>query len=194
MKLFTAIYKRLYRATDAEYKKLKKLNEIYSSTTPDNPFGITLADYQQAGISITPTADADAASLEEKVKKAESLMPLASAGLVNPQVATSRLLDAQGQENIEELMQVPDKGPSPDMLKIQLEEKKISQDGQINMAKIQSKHVLEDAKFQHKAVIEHIKHEDDIHQKNIATDLKFAEHLLKAQQQRDTAKEGPKQE
>lgn len=111
MKVFTAIYKRVYRAYQEEFKKLFRLNGLYQENFAkaelilDEP--ISPADYDQKSYDVCPTADPSAVSTTQKMQKAAMLMEVVVSGLgtVNPLEVTKRILEAQEQPNIEALMQ-----------------------------------------------------------------------------------------
>lgn len=111
MKVFTAIYKRVYRAYTEEFKKLFRLNSLYQENFEkaqiilDEP--LTPADYDQKSYDVCPTADPSAVSTTQKMQKAAMLMEVVASGLgtVNPVEVTKRILEAQEQPNIEALMQ-----------------------------------------------------------------------------------------
>lgn len=122
MKVFTAVYKRIYRALKSEYKKLYKLNSIYLDeskyqTVLDIP--ATLADFSSAGYDICPNADPSTPTQTEKLMKAQGLLELLPIGILDPVEVVRRVLDAQEQPSPERLFiqQVQQTGqfqPPPD--------------------------------------------------------------------------------
>lgn len=132
LKVFTAIYKRIYRALGEEYEKLFKLNGIYIDDkvffTINEPQGansqsVYRTDYQ-SGVSVKPNADPNIVSSAQKLMKVQAMGPLLQLGTINPLVYTKRYLEAIDEENISELMgdgqgkpyQAP---PSPEQQQIQ---------------------------------------------------------------------------
>lgn len=121
LKVFSSIYKRLYRALKKEYKKLFRLNELYLDqekyfTILDEQLeggqqggSVQPTDYDRDSIDILPGADPNIVSETQKLIKAQALMELIPLGTVNPQVVTRRVLEAQEQSGIEELMQIDQK-------------------------------------------------------------------------------------
>ena len=111
MKVFTAIYKRIYRSLAKEYKKVFDLNGYYldkdtylailgdQSLNPD--------DFDPEVYDVCPTADPTATTQTEKLMKAQALMELMQAfggqGL-DPQKVLIRILQAQEQPNWQELI------------------------------------------------------------------------------------------
>lgn len=86
----------------------------------------TIEDFSFEGLDIIPTSDPNFMSDNQKAVKAESLLQKAMAGLpVNPVVATRRTLEAEGHEDINEIMNMPPPQPSKDQLDYQLEKEKL---------------------------------------------------------------------
>lgn len=144
MKVFTAVYKRIYRSLQSEYKKLFNLNRIYLdinkySTVLDAE--VSKEDFDEKSYNICPTADPSTPTQTEKLMKAQGLLELLPLGILDPVAVITRVLDAQEQPNIEQLFnqQVKETGqfqPPPDPklqemeMKGQLEAKKIQMQGQ----------------------------------------------------------------
>jgi chaperonin GroES len=107
MKVFTAIYKRLYRSLDEEFKKLFELNETYLNPETyaavlDEPVGPE--DFDKDEFDIVPAADPTATTQGEKMQKAQVVMQLLSTGLIDPTKAVMRFLDAAEIPNWQELI------------------------------------------------------------------------------------------
>ena len=132
MKVFTAIYKRIYRALGEEFEKIFDLNALYIDPNHivavlDEPIGPE--DFDKSLYDIVPAADPNAMSQSEKLMKAQGLMELLQmAGpILDPVKIISRILDAQEQPNWQELFsaqvqqtgQVPPPPPDPKMMAIQ---------------------------------------------------------------------------
>jgi len=144
MKVFTAVYKRLYRSLTEEFKKLARLNNLYLNPQTyvdivDMEIGPN--DFDITTHNITPAADPTAVSQTEKLLKAQGLMELLPTGILDPVKVVQRILDAQEQPNWQELLnaQVQQSGqvqppPDPKMLEMQmkgqLEQQKIGMQGQ----------------------------------------------------------------
>ena len=117
MKVFTAIYKRIYRAYTKEFKKLFRLNSLYDENFEraqkvlDEQ--ISKEDYDLESYDVCPTADPTAVSTTQKLQKSQALLQLLPLGTVNPMEVTKRALEAQEQPNIAALMQQPPP-PPPD--------------------------------------------------------------------------------
>ena len=123
LQVFSSIYKRIHRSMKREFKKIYRLNMLYledekyfavlDPTGPEDQVAVIgKSDFEDKSMDVVPNSDPTNISNAEKLAKAESLMALLQLGTVNPQVATKRILEAQDQENIVELMQLPE--PKPD--------------------------------------------------------------------------------
>lgn len=132
MKVFTAVYKRLYRSLAEEFKKLYRLNQIY--VNPDTEVSVLDSavgpdDFNSKDYDIVPGADPTAISQTEKLMKAQGLAELLSMapGILDPVKVVYRILDAQEQPSWQELInpqvlqsgQMPPPAPDPKMLEMQ---------------------------------------------------------------------------
>jgi len=152
MKVFTAVYKRIYRSLTSEFKKLYYLNQVYGEVEKyvaflDEP--VTLQDFQAEGYDICPGADPNAISQTEKLMKAQGLMELLPTGTLDPIAVVKRVLEAQEQPNPEELFiqqiqqtgQMPEPPPDPKMLEMQMkgqmEQQKLAMQAQAQQQKMQ---------------------------------------------------------
>jgi chaperonin GroES len=194
MKVFTAVYKRLYRSLGEEFKKLYRLNSIYlnPSTYVDVvDMHVNPEDFTIDNNNIFPGADPTAVSQTEKLLKAQGLMeimPLVP-GMLNPVEVINRVLDAQEQPNREALFmpEVLQSGlyqPPPDpkmqemQMKGQMEQQKIQMQGaqtqqkmeleargkQVEMAMDQQMHAQE---MQHEQEMNSIKRAEAEHKQRI---------------------------
>ncbi len=141
MKLFTAVYKRVYKALTKEYKKLYKLNSIYIDTQQevailDEP--IQQSDFEEGSYDVCPAADPTAFSSTQKLMKAQGLLELLQLGTVNPIEVTKRILDAQEQPNMEALL-VTQPPPNPEAQKMQMEMQLKQQDADLKKQETQQK-------------------------------------------------------
>jgi len=135
MKVFTAIYKRVFRSLQKEFKKVYKLNGLYldpntySAVLDEN---VGPEDFQDTSYDICPTADPTATTQAEKLMKAQALMELLPSGMLDPAKVLMRVLQAQDQPNWEELIPgMAETGqpapkpeqPDPKMLEMQAKQK-----------------------------------------------------------------------
>jgi len=132
MKVFTAVYKRLFRALAKEFKKLFELNKTYLDPNTyaavlDGPVGPD--DFDSKTYDICPGADPNATSGTEKLMKAQGLLEILPMmpGLLDPIEVVSRVLEAQEQPNWQKLFskevqqsgQLPPPAPDPKLMAIQ---------------------------------------------------------------------------
>ena len=138
MKVFTAVYKRIYRALDKEFKKVYLLNSIYLD--PENYTKVLdlpadRSDFDPENYDICPGADPSAMSSTEKLLKAQGLMELLPSGALDPIEVIKRILQAQEQPNWEslftkevqasgQLQQQPDPKQMEMQMKMQMEQQK----------------------------------------------------------------------
>jgi len=145
MKVFTAIYKRIYRALQEEFCKLFKLNATYLdpqtySAVINEPIGPD--DFDETTYRVIPAADPNAVSAQEKLQKAESLLQLLPIGVLDPVAVIKRVLQAQEQPNYEQLFnqavqqtgQMPPPPPDPKVQELQMKQQAQQQDAQLKMA------------------------------------------------------------
>ena len=163
MKVFTAVYKRIYRSLGEEFKKLYRLNGIYlnPNTYVDildmniGPDAFNNEDHR-----ISPGADPTAVSQSEKLMKAQGLVEMMSMGMpLDPVKVMIRVLEAQEQPNWQELIppqilqsgQMPPPPPDPKVaemqMKSQLEQQKMQMQGQAQQQKMQLEQASEEAKI-----------------------------------------------
>lgn len=152
MKVFTAVYKRIFRSLSEEFRKLYRLNSIYLQK--EQYVGILdiqigQDDFNTQDHDIFPGADPQAISSTEKLMKAQGLMELLPSGLLNPVEVIKRVLVAQEQPNYEQLLlpqvmetgQPPEPQPDPKLqemqMKSQLEQQKIAQKGEQDQHKME---------------------------------------------------------
>ena len=148
MKVFTSVYKRVYRALASEFKKLYKLNKTYSN--PEEyvaalDLQIPQEDYQGPVDDIYPGADPTAVSSQEKQAKIQAVMQLLQLGTIDPMAVTAMYLDAFEIPNPEKLMKQPQPQPDPKMEAIKAKAQVDQQKAQIDMQQAQHKMQLEQA-------------------------------------------------
>ena len=140
MKVFTAVYKRVYRALRSEFKKIYDLNRVYLDPNKyaaviDTEVGPD--DFDKESYDVCPAADPSTPTGTEKLMKAQGLLELLPTGILDPVEVIRRVLEAQEQPNYERLFnqQIQQTGqmqPPPDPklqemeMKGQLEQQKIA--------------------------------------------------------------------
>jgi chaperonin GroES len=151
-KVFTAVYKRVWRSLQSEFKKLYRLNRIYINPQEivnilDQP--VTPEDFDESKYDICPAADPAATSSQEKMAKAQALIELLQLGTVDPAAVTMRILQAQEQPKIEELLP---KGPPPPDPKVVAEQQKAQTAQMMAQQKMQLEQQKAELKMRESAV------------------------------------------
>jgi chaperonin GroES len=121
VKIFSSIYKRIYRSLKKEFKKLYRLNSIYLDDRQyfrvmDTELAITRQDYNIENIDVIPVADPAEVSEVQKIMKAQMLIGMVGQGF-NDQEIRRRYLDALEIPDKDNLM-LPDEAfnqPDPEM-------------------------------------------------------------------------------
>jgi hypothetical protein len=106
MKVFTAVYKRVYRSLQSEYKKLFKLNSLYLDVAEYQNIldtQVDKSDFDLSTYNVCPNADPATPTQTEKLMKAQALVEMLQLGTLDPLEVTRRLLEAQEQPNMEKL-------------------------------------------------------------------------------------------
>lgn len=193
MKVFTAVYKRIFRSLGEEFKKLYAINRIYInpntySAVIDTAIGPD--DFDKETYDICPGADPTAISQTEKLLKAQGLLELLPTGLIDPVEVIKRVLEAQEQPNWEMLLpsqvretgEAPEPPPDPKMMEMQMkgqmEQQKMqmqaaaqqqkgelaARDSQVQLAMKAQQHALD---LEHKASMAKIQQAEAIHKQRI---------------------------
>ena len=194
MKVFTAVYKRIYRSLEKEFKKVYKLNAIYTNpetyiSVLDIPVGPE--DFNNEDYDICPGADPTAVSQTEKLLKAQGLLELMPMmpGMLNPVEVVSRVLQAQEQPNWEQLFtpEVQQSGmyqPPPDPkqaemeMKMQIEQHKnqrkaeydqfkMEVEGRQAEQKIHMEQQMHNMEMQHKSQMANLEGAVEVHKQRI---------------------------
>lgn len=187
MKVFTAVYKRIYRSLKEEFKKLYELNRVYLN--PEEYVEVLDAtigpdDFASEGYDICPQADPNAMSQTEKLMKAQGLLELLPIGILDPVEVVSRVLEAQEQPNWQQLLnkQIQQTGefqppPDPKMqemaMKSQIEQQKVAMQAQAMQQKMQ----LEARDKQVQLAMKAQEHQMNMEQKAQMANLDAAEKL-----------------
>src|SRR3990167_1147618 len=192
MKVFTAIYKRVYRSLQREFKKLYRLNGIYLDTTVEQNIvdeQIGPQDYESKSYDVCPSADPQATTKQEKLVKAQALMELLQLGTIDPMAVTLRILEAQEQENPESLLP---KGPPPpdpkiaiEQMKAQMEQQKMQYEMQLKQQEAQMKEKESQLKMQMDGQMHAQKLQFEEAKMMLEMKGKMAEHQLNVIQRKD---------
>lgn len=135
MKVFTAIYKRIFRGLKQEFKLIFEINKAGLNQPKyvallDEPVEVTQADYQ-GQMDIQPVADPNNITDMQRMAKAQMVLEQGASG--NPHVnlfeATKRAFEAARIERVEELLipppppdQPPPPSPEEQAAKVKVEE------------------------------------------------------------------------
>ena len=145
MKVFTAVYKRIYRSLTKEFRKIYALNREYMNheeyiSVLDEP--VPQSDYEGPEDDIIPGADPTAVSSQEKQAKLQSIMQIMQMGTIDPMWFTQQYLEAHEIPNADKALRQPSPPPpDPKMealkAKAQIDQQKAQMDMQMASAKLQ---------------------------------------------------------
>lgn len=128
LKVFTAIYKRVYRALGHEFKAVYEINRryldpqkylAYFDPTDPQSAQMLMADFHDK-LDVLPVADPNTVTDMQRMAKAQFLKEMMAEGMpINPIIVTQRALEAARIEKPDELLPDPNapKPPSPDEIK-----------------------------------------------------------------------------
>lgn len=186
MKVFTAVYKRIYRSLGEEFKKLYRLNEVYLEPqvyVQVLDVEIPREAFNTKNHDIFPGADPTAVSQTEKLLKAQGLMELLPSGMLNPVEVIKRVLVAQEQPNWEALLipevlesgQPPPAPPDPKLQEMQMKGQLEQQKMQMQGAQTQQKMELEARDKEVQLAMKAREHEMDMQHAAQMNTVKMAE-------------------
>ena len=147
MQMFTASYKRIYRSLKKEFALLSRLNVRYLSVEKYSAFFDEMdeegqpvqlnptADFDLSNMDITPVADPKSVTDMQKMAKAQFLLDLAEKGMVDQGAAITRILDAAGIEDRDEL--IPQANPMDEQMQ-QMTMLSMKADLQLKAAQVES--------------------------------------------------------
>ena len=190
MKVFTAVYKRVYRSLTSEFRKIYKLNRTYMNieeyvSVLDEP--VPQSDYQGPVDDIIPGADPTAVSSQEKQQKVQALMQLLQLGTIDPMAVTQLYLEAHEIPEPQKYMRQPQPQPDPKMeaikAKAQVDQQKAQIDMQTAEHKMQLERATKEQEMQMKAA--QLQQELQAKQMQAVLDAKLAQsqHGMKMQQE-----------
>lgn len=185
MKVFTAVYKRIYRALAIEFKKMYELNRTYLNPQTyaavlDDQIGPN--DFDKESYDVCPGADPNALSQSERLMKAQGLLELLPIGILDPVKVIERVLEAQEQPNWQELLnaQVRETGqfqppPDPKLMEMQMKGQMEQQKLGLQTAAQQQKMELESRDRQQQMLMKQQEHAQDMQHKQQTAQLDAAE-------------------
>lgn len=144
MKVFTAVYKRIYRSLTKEFRKIYVLNKMYLN--PEEYISvldlkIEQEDYNGSPDDIIPGADPAAISAQEKQQKVQAIGQLLQLGTINPMWYTQLYMEAHEvpnwQQGIVQQQQKPDPKQELAQQQVQIAQEKAKSDLQMAQAKLQ---------------------------------------------------------
>ncbi len=112
LKVFTSIYKRVWRAMRQEFKLLFELNGEYMDdqeyfTLLDDNEAVAKADYDTTQFDVVPVADPRMVTDMQRAARSQALMEMYEI-LPNKQEALRRILEGVNEPNIDALLEVPE--------------------------------------------------------------------------------------
>jgi chaperonin GroES len=136
LKVFSAIFKRIYRSLTCEYRKIFRLNRLF---LPDEAYyavldeqqAIKRIDYNNSDYDVQPVADPNQVSNTQQLLKAQALLGLMGMGLNDDEIKR-RYLTALQEPDIDKLMEGAQPPPDPKLIleaqKLDLERDKFELD------------------------------------------------------------------
>ena len=125
LKVFTAIYKRVYRSMKQEFKLLFMLNAEFLDDQSyynvlDQEKSIAKSDYDLKSLDVMPVADPKMVTDMQRSAKAQVLMGMLEhpilGSTLKPHEVTKRILDATAIEDADQLIAPEPQGPPPDVV------------------------------------------------------------------------------
>jgi chaperonin GroES len=189
MKLFTAVYKRVFRSLTREFRKIYHWNKLYPEAgggiekITDNP--ASSEDFLLPEDDIVPAADPQAASAATKIEKAQALVQLIQLGVPKQEVLR-RLLEAMEVPDPELLLpKQQEQKPSPEVQKIQMEMQQMQKEFELKMQLEQEKIKAEQQKNQAELRSEQQKNQMELQAKQQEINMKLQFEREKLQLERE---------
>lgn len=194
MKVFTAVYKRIFRSLSQEFNKIFDLNSLYLDPNKyvaviDTTVGPD--DFSKESYDICPGADPSAMSKTEKLTKAQGLVEAMQmfGPILNPIEIAVRVLEAQEQPNYQKLFseqvlqtgQVPPPPPDPKVQALQMKAKLDQQAAGMRMQESQQKMELERRTAEQKMQMEAQQHAQEMQFEQERAGIQAASELQNAQ-------------
>jgi len=121
LKVFTAIYKRIFRALKAEFKLIYEINKNNTALQAevrllDEPVQVISADYDD-GLDVMPVSDPNAVTDMQRLAKAQFVMEQVEKGnpFVDPFKATLRAFEAARIDKPQEILVPPSPKPQDEL-------------------------------------------------------------------------------
>jgi len=185
MKVFTAVYKRIYRSLAEEFTKLFNLDSTYlNPETYADIIDVTVGpdDFNKTSYKICPAADPTAVSQTEKLLKAQGLMEMLPLGILDPVKVGLRILEAQEQPNYQELLNpqvaqtgaLPPPPPDPKLLESQAKVDAMKQGSAIKQQDLAFKQQMGERDQQFKEAMAASKADQDARSKEMQNAVQLA--------------------
>lgn len=193
MKVFTAVYKRIYRSLTEEFKKLYRLNEVYlNPQTYVEVMDTTVepTDFASDGYDICPGADPTAVSQTEKLLKAQGLMEMLPLGILDPLKVGIRVLEAQEQPNWQELLHPavaqtgqPPQKPDPKEIELQMKSQAEERKAELKQQELAFKSAMQQRDQQFKQAMAAMAQQQELKYREMELRLEAAANQHKARAQ-----------
>lgn len=201
MKVFTAVYKRIFRSLSEEFYKIFYLNGKYLDPNKYiNVIDKTMGpdDFDETSVDICPGADPSTTSQNEKLQKISGLFEIMQMfpGMLNPIPVVVRYMEATEQPNYQELFspevqqtgQLPPPPPDPKIMALQMKAKIDQQKAQMDIAQKQQEMALDARSQEQQMQMEAMKHAQDMQFEQERGQVKAASELQNAQVKIATAR------
>ena len=192
MKVFTAVYKRIYRSLTSEFRKIYRLNRTYLNpeqevSVLDQP--IQQSDYSGPEDDIVPAADPNAVSSQEKQAKVQAIMQILQLGTIDPMWATQKYMEAHEimdwQQGVRQQQPQPDPKMEAIKAKAQVDQQKAMIDMQVAEHKMKLEQATKEQELQMKAA--QVNQELQSKQMQAVLDSKLAQATAHQKMQMDAA-------
>ena len=192
MKVFTAVYKRIYRSLTSEFRKIYRLNRTYLNpeqevSVLDQP--IQQSDYTGPEDDIVPAADPNAVSSQEKQAKVQAIMQILQLGTIDPMWATQKYMEAHEimdwQQGVRQQQPQPDPKMEAIKAKAQVDQQKAMIDMQVAEHKMKLEQATKEQELQMKAA--QVNQELQSKQMQAVLDSKLAQATAHQKMQMDAA-------
>lgn len=150
-KVFTAVYKRIFRSMTREFRKLYRLDQLHLPI--DVIASVTDAEYAQDLFQgdpndIVPAADPQAVSAGTKSAQAQQLIEMVKVGAVpNPPAAFAKVVELLEMDLDPAMMQPPPPRPDP---KVEADQKKLEAEMQMRQQEMQAEQKMKQEEHQMK--------------------------------------------
>ncbi len=165
LKVFTSIYKRVYRSLKSEYKKLYRLNRLYLDEKEyyrvlDAQGAVFRADYEDQTLDIVPVADPTISSEAQRLARARAVMdtfqinpfPAGRIQILRDHYEALQVKDIDKlmpPDEVEKMMQpAPPPPPDPALLKLEADITKQKHDYELASRKMDLEEMKQEADVQ----------------------------------------------